>query len=144
MSGALDRLVEQDTFAEMVALLKPVELIIACLRLEDLADDQIASLLDIDRSTVHAHMEQALQRIVEALPELDVVLRDRRHPPQRGLRPLARGWVCSSKVGESQSVGQLPARHEEERGAAECGSPPSHAACDEDSRAIRRPPGRCQ
>ena len=92
----LDRLVERDTFAEMVALLKPVELLIACLRLEDLSDDQIASLLDVDRCTVHLHMEQALQRVADALPELGVVLRDRRHRPRRGLRPLARGWICSS------------------------------------------------
>lgn len=111
---ALDRLVEQDTFAEMVSLLRPVELMIACLRLEDLADDQIASLLDLDRSTVHSHMEQALQRIVEALPELGVVLRDRRHPPLRVRRPLARGWVCSSRDGESQLVGRLPEQHKEE------------------------------
>jgi hypothetical protein len=43
----VDRLIEQDTFAEMLALLEPAELLIACLRLEDLSHEQIASLLDI-------------------------------------------------------------------------------------------------
>ena len=75
----LDRLIEQDTFAEVLALLEPEELVIASLRLEGLSDEQIASLLDIDRATVCRRMEQARQRIVEAMPELDPVLRDRRH-----------------------------------------------------------------
>jgi hypothetical protein len=92
----LDRLVEQDTFAEALALLEPEELVIASLRLEALSDDQIASLLDIDRATVCRRMEQARQRIVEALPELAPVLRNRRHPPLRCLRPLQRGWICPS------------------------------------------------
>jgi hypothetical protein len=34
----VDRLIEQDTFAEMLALLEPEELLIACLRLEDLSN----------------------------------------------------------------------------------------------------------
>ena len=96
----LDRLVEQDTFAEALALLEPEELVIASLRLEALSDDQIASLLDVDRATVCRRMEQARQRIVEALPELAPVLRNRRHPPLRCLRPLQRGWICPSIGGE--------------------------------------------
>lgn len=96
----LDRLVEQDTFTEMLALLEPEELVIASLRLEALCDDQIASLLGVDRSTVHHRMEQARQRIVETLPELAPVLRDRRKPPRRYLRPLERGWICPSIGGE--------------------------------------------
>ena len=96
----LDRLVEQDTFAEALALLEPEELVIASLRLEALSDDQIASLLDVDRATVCRRMEQARQRIVEALPELGPVLRDRRHRPLRRLRPLQRGWICPSIGGD--------------------------------------------
>ena len=92
----LDRLVEQDTFAEVLALLEPEELVIASLRLEGLSNEQIASLLDIDRATICRRMEQARQRIVEALPEQAPVLRDRRHRPLRCRRPLQRGWICPS------------------------------------------------
>jgi predicted DNA-binding protein (UPF0251 family) len=109
----LDRLVEQDTFAEALALLEPEELVIASLRLEALSDDQIASLLGIDRATVCRRMEQARQRIVEALPELGPVLRHRRHPPLRCWRPLERGWICPSIGGEAdpQASGSLGFRH---------------------------------
>ena len=100
----LDRLVEQDTFAEVLALLEPEELVIASLRLEALSDEQIASLLDIDRATICRRMEQARQRIVEALPELAPVLRDRRHRPLRCRRPLQRGWICPSISSEPAPV----------------------------------------
>ena len=96
----LDRLVEQDTFAEALALLEPEELIITLLRLEGLTDEQIASLLDVDRGTICRRMEQARQRIVNALPELAPVLRDRRHRPLRCRRPLQRGWICPSLGSE--------------------------------------------
>ncbi len=99
-SEPLDRLVEQDTFAEMLSLLEPEELVIAFLRLEALSDDQIAALLEIDRITVSRRMDLARQRIVEAMPELATVLRDRRHPPQRRRRPLERGWICPAIGGE--------------------------------------------
>ena len=104
----LDRLVEQDTFAEALALLEPEELVIASLRLEALPDEQIASLLDVDRATVCRRMEQARQRIVEALPELGPVLRDRRHWPRRCQRPLQRGWICPSIGGEPEPLASHP------------------------------------
>jgi hypothetical protein len=49
-------------------------------------------------------MEQARQRIVEALPELAAVLRDRRHRPLRSRRPLQRGWICPSIGGEPEPL----------------------------------------
>jgi predicted DNA-binding protein (UPF0251 family) len=104
----LDRLVEQAAFAEMLALLEPEELVIASLRLEDLSDDQIASLLDIDRATVRYRMEQARQRIVETLPEMASVLNNRRHAPARDPRPLERGWLCPSIDGEPDSLASRP------------------------------------
>jgi hypothetical protein len=104
----LDRLVEQDTFAEMLALLEPEELVIAALRLENLSDDQIASLLDIDRANVRRGMEQACRRIAEALPELAPVLRDRRYRPACDLRPLNRGWLCPSIGGEPDPFASRP------------------------------------
>ena len=95
----LDRLVEQDTFAEAMALLEPEELVIASLRLEALSDEQIAALLDVDRATICRRMEQARRRIVEALPELAPVLRDRNYRSQRCRRQLQRGWLCPSGAG---------------------------------------------
>ncbi len=118
-SYPLDRLIEQDTFAEMLSLLEPEELVIAFLRLEALSDDQIAVLLEIDRITVSRRMDLARQRIVEALPELDVVLRDRRHPPQRRRRPLERGWICPAIGGEPDLLPGGPQQ------ARENGEPPS-------------------
>ncbi len=99
----LDRLVEQDIFAEALALLEPEELVIASLRLEALSDEQIASLLDIDRATVCRRMEQAHKRIVEAVPELAPVLRGRRHRPLRCRRALQRGWICPT-IGSAPLV----------------------------------------
>jgi predicted DNA-binding protein (UPF0251 family) len=104
----VDRLIEQDTFAEMLALLEPEELLIACLRLEDLSNEQIASLLDISSKSVRSRMEQAMQRIVEALPELAPVLSGRRQPARYGRRPLERGWICPSIGSESDLLIDSP------------------------------------
>lgn len=144
----LDRLVEQDTFAEMLALLEPEELVIASLRLEDLSDDQIASLLDIDRTTVRYRMEQARQRIVEALPELEPVLRDRRHAPARDARPLARGWLCPSIGGEpdplaSRAPGPCPPRRIEQ-GEPSSDDSPVFALAAQMARADRQPRQKCR
>jgi predicted DNA-binding protein (UPF0251 family) len=111
-SQPLDRLVEQDTFAEMLSLLEPEELVIAFLRLEALSDDQIAALLEIDRITVSRRMDLAGQRIVKALPELAPVLCDRYHPPARRRRPLERGWICPA-IG-SDPLTRAPAGVEQE------------------------------
>lgn len=164
----LDRLIEQDTFIEALALLEPEELVIASLRLEALSDDQIASLLGIDRATVCRRMEQARQRIVEALPELAPVLRDRRHLPLRCLRPLQRGWICPSIGSEpdplaSGSPGFFhgaplvrryirgldrrtfdtgPQRQEEGEPSAD--DSPSFAVPDQMVRADRQSPGTCR
>ena len=107
-SHPLNRLVEQDTFAEMLALLQPEELVIVALRLENLSDGQIASLLDTDRASVRRRMEQACQRIAEALPELAPVLRDRRYRPACGPRPLGRGWMCPSVDDEPDPFASRP------------------------------------
>jgi len=104
----VDRLIEQDTSAEMLALLEPEELLIACLRLEDLSNEQIASLLDISPKSVRSRMEQAMQRIVEALPELAPVLSGRRQPSRCGRRPLERGWICPSIGSESDLLTDSP------------------------------------
>jgi len=94
----LDRLIERETFAEMLALLTPEELVVAALRLEGLSDAQIAALLDIDRSTISHRMQQARERIAAEIPELAATLRDRQQPRQKpsdsDTPPLERGWIC--------------------------------------------------
>ena len=130
----VDRLIEQDTFAEMLALLEPEELLIACLRLEDLSNEQIASLLDISPRSVRSRMEQAMQRIVEALPELAPVLGGRRQPARCGRRPLERGWICPSIGSESDLLTDSPPQGTE--GGESCsGDLPPFAMSDEMVRA---------
>jgi excisionase family DNA binding protein len=94
----LDQLVQRDTFGELLALLEPEELVVAALRLEGLSDTQIGDLLGIGRAAVSRRMERARERIIRALPELAVVLRDRgqpRHKPARNdTPPLEHGWLC--------------------------------------------------
>jgi excisionase family DNA binding protein len=107
----LERLVEQDTFAEMVSLLKPEELRVATLRLEGLPDSQIAAMLDIDPRTVVRRMEEARQRIIQALPELASFLRNRqylnRQPLPWQVPPLERGWLCQWDENGEESLPNL-------------------------------------
>ena len=120
----VDRLIEQDTFAEVLALLEPEELLIACLRLEDLSNEQIASLLDISPKSVRSRMEQAMQRIVEALPELVPVLSGRRQPSRCGRRPLERGWICPSIGSESDLLTDSPPQGTKGGESSSVDSPP--------------------
>ena len=94
----LNRLIERETFGEMVALLTPEELVVAALRLEGLSDVQIAALLDVDRSAVSHRMQQARERIAAEIPELAATLRDRQQPRQKPphdeIPPLERRWIC--------------------------------------------------
>jgi hypothetical protein len=94
----LDRLIEQDTFREILSLLTPQELIVAVLRLEGLSDGQIGALLGITASGVSRRIERARARIIAQRPELGPVLRDRRQPhykpPSRETLPLEYGWLC--------------------------------------------------
>jgi hypothetical protein len=139
----LDRLVEQDTLVEMLALLEPEELLIAFLRLEALSDDQIGTLLDIDRRTVSRRMEQACQRIVEAMPELAPVLRDRRHPPLQRRKPLEGGWICPS-LGIEPDLWIDGPQQGAEKGEPSSDDSPSFAMPDQIARAGYRPPGKCR
>ncbi len=104
----LDRLIRQETFAEMIALLEPEELVIAILRLEGLADSQIGAMLDVSRTAVGWRMDQARARIAAALPELAVVLRDRgqpsRQPSHGAMLPLDRGWICNGEEDEEEWI----------------------------------------
>jgi hypothetical protein len=122
---ALERLVEQDTFAEMLALLEPEELVLAGLRLEGLSDLQIGALLDTDSRRVAECMDRVRLRIMEALPELAPFLRDRQcpghWPVSRQSPPLERGWLCCWNEGrdEAPPSGSLKAQNVAQRyGAA--------------------------
>ncbi len=112
-SDPLDRLVEQDTFAEMLALLEPEELVLAGLRLEGLSDSQIAALLDMDSRTVGERIERARLRIMEALPELALFLRGRQRPSHwpmsRQSPPLEHGWLCRWEADEDEPLPGLEA-----------------------------------
>ena len=100
----LDRLIRQETFAEMIALFERDEMAIVILRLEGLNDSQIGAVLDLSRTAVSWRMDQARARIAAALPELAADLRDRgqpsRQPSQQGMLPLDRGWICNGEEDE--------------------------------------------
>jgi predicted DNA-binding transcriptional regulator AlpA len=104
---ALERLVEQDTCAEMLALLEPEELVVASLRLEGLSDLQIGALLDTDSRSVAECMDRVRLRIMEALPELAPFLRGRQcpghWPVSRQSPPLERGWLCGWAEGRDEA-----------------------------------------
>lgn len=93
----LDRLVARDSFAEIIALLEPEELIIATLRLEELSDAKIGEVLGISKGTVHRRMQQACRRIMQQRPDLGDLVSDR-HPrgatEPRIHRPLEQGYIC--------------------------------------------------
>jgi len=100
----LDRLIRQETFAEMIALFERDEMAIVILRLEGLNDSQIGAVLDLSRTAVSWRMDQARARIAAALPELAADLRDRGQPPrqpsQQAMLPLDRGWICNGEDEE--------------------------------------------
>lgn len=94
---ALDRLVARDTFAEMLGVFRPFDLVIATLRLEGLSDAEIGDMLGLDPSAVWRRMERAKARAIEVVPELrlDLCARQKgRHKSCQGeAPPLERGWI---------------------------------------------------
>lgn len=98
LTHPLDRLIEREAFAEIVASLGPGELLVAALRLEGLTDRQIGALLGVTRATVSYRLQQARRRIMAERPDLAPWLRGRQRGRANGGRlggqPLARGWLC--------------------------------------------------
>jgi hypothetical protein len=93
----LEKLVRQETFAEIVAVMTEDELRIAALRLEGLNDTQIGSLLGVDRSVISARMTATQERIAEQVPDAAQWVLGRqlpRGPRASRDRPLERGWIC--------------------------------------------------
>jgi hypothetical protein len=104
VSYALERLIERETFRQIVALLEPEELIVAVLRLEGLSDVQIGDMLGVSGAAVNSRMQTARARIMAQAPDLTPTLRDRRQParrpPSNEPPPLEHGWLCCW-VGET-------------------------------------------
>jgi DNA-binding CsgD family transcriptional regulator len=107
---ALDRLIERESFAEIVTLLQPEELLVAVLRLEGLSDVQIGRLLGITRAGVSFRLKQARERISAEAPDLAPLLRGREQPPGKQVRldppPLEHGWLCPEEAGWDRAGGQ--------------------------------------
>jgi hypothetical protein len=95
----LQRIIERETFGEIISLLEPLDLIIAAMRLEGLGDDEIARLLGMSRTSVNSRMKRACQRISHLRPDLAPLLEGRRRRSSHVTegtrdRPLERGWLC--------------------------------------------------
>jgi excisionase family DNA binding protein len=75
----LDELCSRDTVAEILDLLDPIDTLIALMRAQGLGDAQIGAELGISKQSVWERMAAARQRLLDALPELRVVLDGRRH-----------------------------------------------------------------
>lgn len=102
-SGALERVIERETFAEILACLTPEELAVAALRLEGLSDAEIGALLGTSRQAVRQRLTKAQARIAYTRPDLAPALRGRclsngeAVPATTRLlepRPLEHGWLC--------------------------------------------------
>jgi DNA-binding CsgD family transcriptional regulator len=83
----LDRIVELETFAEIVARLTPAETAVAVLRADGLSDQEIADALGITRAAVHERIKKAVKRISRQVPEAGHLLagRDRFNTASRCL-----------------------------------------------------------
>jgi hypothetical protein len=76
----LHDLIRRELFAEIIRHLRPIELLIALLRLQGLTDHQIARELGTTRACVTRGMLRARRRIAEQVPDAADLLggRDRR------------------------------------------------------------------
>lgn len=98
---ALDRVIEKETFAEILACLTPAELLTAALRLEGLSDAEIGALLGISRQAVRQRLVKAQARIIHTKPALAPALRGRHLSNNQAgptpTLPLEHGWLCDPR-----------------------------------------------
>ena len=103
-SSPLERIIERETFREIILLLEPLDLIVATLRLEGLTDEDIARLMGRSRPSVTSRMKRARERIIHLRPDLASALEGRSHPRHRADtaqgRPLEEGWLCDWREEE--------------------------------------------
>ena len=74
----LDGLLRVDTLEEILKLLRPVEVVVAVLRVEGTPDEEIATILGVERSIVTRWMIRARKRIAREMPEAAGWLEGRR------------------------------------------------------------------
>ena len=81
----LDRIVQQETFAEILARLTPCETAVALLRADGLDDQEIADALGITRAAVQDRIKRAVTRISSLMPSAAALLagRDRYNTASR-------------------------------------------------------------
>jgi DNA-directed RNA polymerase specialized sigma24 family protein len=95
---ALARVIEKETFAEIVACLSAEELLVAVLRMEGLSDPQIATLLGMSRQAVRQRLRKAQIRISRTKHDLAPALRGRclsnTEAQPTPTPPLEHGWLC--------------------------------------------------
>lgn len=73
----LERMIEQETFAEIITRLTPGETAVALLRADGLDDQEIADALGITRAAVQYRMKKAVERISRQRPEAGRMLAGR-------------------------------------------------------------------
>ena len=83
----LERLVLRESVGEILARLRPGELVVALLRAEGMNDQEIGAMLGITPQAVSVQMVGAQERIAYLRPDLADLLLDRRMP--RGPREAA-------------------------------------------------------
>jgi DNA-directed RNA polymerase specialized sigma24 family protein len=95
---ALERVIEKETFAEILACLTAEELLTAALRLEGLSDTQIGALLGLSRQAARQRLRKAQLRIMRTKPDLAPALRGRcvsqTEAQPTPTPPLEHGWLC--------------------------------------------------
>jgi DNA-directed RNA polymerase specialized sigma24 family protein len=95
---ALNRVIEKESFAEILDCLTSEELLAAALRLEGLSDTQIGALLGLSRQAARQRLQKAQMRIIRTKPDLASAVRGRcpsnsEAEPTPTL-PLEHGWLC--------------------------------------------------
>lgn len=95
---ALERVIEKETFAEILDCLTAEELLAAALRMEGLSDPQIGTLLGMSRQAVRQRLRKAQVRIIHTKPDLAPALRGRcisqTEAQTTPTPPLEHGWLC--------------------------------------------------
>jgi len=125
----LDRIIQQETFAEILARLTPCETAVALLRADGLDDQEIGDALGITRSAVQDRIKKAVTRISKEVPEAGRLLagRDRFNtarqcltiPDQDNMIPCGevarmlsccdqtiRNWIAAGRFPNAQQTGR--------------------------------------
>jgi excisionase family DNA binding protein len=107
----LQRLIERETFEEIIQQLTCDEMAVALLRLEGLSDPQIGAVLGLTRAAVSLRMQEAMRRIAAETPELAPVLEGRQisHKWQaEPMPPLEAGWLLAPGAGGEELPPDVP------------------------------------